>query len=601
MRKPVLPRLAGLLVLYPAVFAVLVMIQFTRQGNFTHQVGTMTLIGQYEAPEGGGASADAHEHPINGEAGVFFGGLEFAMGGEAENERVTVTGAGGTRESPGPEYVAISGESAAFRFPGGSELIFSTHFTGGSPELRIAASLAEGTASLELPFKLLRSSRLRESGNGQFVIQADGVNYTFGRSAEGEERRLLLFRPEGTAVSYRAVPEKESFSPGNFIIPGAAARALYDEALTRWRDQNFSLWNRIIASRNDEDTVMAYGGEAVKRGNYRAALAAVSPAFLNGSRRTFGSSVYLGRMDAALASFIGMEREKIGRLSRMINERNLDFLKEPRVFEFLAVRGYQNFIEDGAELVRSIDPATLDLDLSPGILEGLADYRQYRLHGDNPFDRLADQACYLISEYIRRDPGQDRVFVFRNDTADLEFNLRLGRALERWAGNDEWTAIGRSLILSVLSLTDPSGTVPSEIRAGGTGETGEGAEHRGETRIDSARLYRILAPGEYYPHAAGIGAGVNGMWAWTAASSITVAQDGMVLDIAVSFPVGETHYMMIRGIRPFTKIQLYNIDYRTDPQFERYDSSGWIYSAAEQILVLKMKHRAAAEHIRIFY
>jgi hypothetical protein len=598
MKKPVFPRIIGLLVLYCAVFTVLVMIQFTKQGNFTHRVGTMTLIGQYKAPEGGGVSVDANEHPINGEASVFFGGLEFTMGGEAENEQVTVADSGGTRKSLSPEYVVISGESAAFRFSGGSELVFSTHFTGGSPELRIAASLAEQAVSLELPFRLLRSSRFRESGNGQFVILTEGVNYTFGRSTEGEERQLLLFRPGGSVVSYRAVSEKESFSPEDFIVPGAVTRALYDEALTRWRDQSFSLWNRIIASGNDEDMVMAYGGEAVKRGNYRAALAAIPPAFLNGSQRTFGSSVYLGRMDTALASFVSLEREKIGRLSRMINERNLDFLKEPHVFEFLAIRGYQNFIEDGASLVRSIDPATLNLDISAGILEGLADYRRYRIRGENPFERLVDQVCYLISEYIRRDPRSDRVFVFRGSTADVEFNLRLGRALELWAENDsDWAGIGRSLILSVLSLTDPSGTVPPELLINEEGEIGENTGNR----IGSARLYRILGPGEYYPHAAGIGAGVNGIWAWTAASSINVTQDGTVLDIAVSFPVGETHDIMIRGIRPFTKIQLYNIDYRTDPQFERYDSSGWIYAAGEQILILKMKHRTAVEHIRIFY
>jgi hypothetical protein len=43
------------------------------------------------------------------------------------------------------------------------------------------------------------------------------------------------------------------------------------------------------------------------------------------------------------------------------------------------------------------------------------------------------------------------------------------------------------------------------------------------------------------------------------------------------------------------------MDYRTDPQFERYDSSGWSYSSAEQTLLLKMKHREETEHIRIFY
>ena len=227
MRKPVFPRLAGLLVLYPVVFVVLVMIQFTKQGNFTHRVGTMTLVGQYKAPEGGAVSTDADEHPINGEASVFFGGLEFTMGGEAENERVMAAGSGGTKEWLSPEYVVISGESAAFRFSGGSELVFSTHFTGGSPELRIAASLAEQAVSLELPFRLLRSSRLRESGNGQFVILTEGVSYTFGRSTEGEERQLLLFRQGGAAVSYRAVSEKESFNPGDFIIPAAAAGTLY--------------------------------------------------------------------------------------------------------------------------------------------------------------------------------------------------------------------------------------------------------------------------------------------------------------------------------------------------------------------------------------
>jgi hypothetical protein len=74
-----------------------------------------------------------------------------------------------------------------------------------------------------------------------------------------------------------------------------------------------------------------------------------------------------------------------------------------------------------------------------------------------------------------------------------------------------------------------------------------------------------------------------------------------MLDIAATFPVGETHYMVIRGVKPFTKIQLYNMDYRTDPQFERYDSSGWSYSPSEQTLLVKMKHRTNTEHVRIFY
>jgi hypothetical protein len=43
------------------------------------------------------------------------------------------------------------------------------------------------------------------------------------------------------------------------------------------------------------------------------------------------------------------------------------------------------------------------------------------------------------------------------------------------------------------------------------------------------------------------------------------------------------------------------MDYRTDPEFEQYDSSGWVYSAQEQILVLKMKHRSTVEYIKVHY
>jgi predicted DNA-binding transcriptional regulator AlpA len=176
----------------------------------------------------------------------------------------------------------------------------------------------------------------------------------------------------------------------------------------------------------------------------------------------------------------------------------------------------------------------------------------------------------------------------------------LGTALIAWAGaagRDEWADIGRSLILSVLSWQDNNGTVPAFIEMS---ESGGFTASTGGT-LSAATIYKIISPGEYYPRAVVIGSAVNGLWAWTVASAVTAVQENNVLDIAAYFPVGETHHMMIRGVRPFYKIQIYNIDYPTDSQFESYDSSGWVYSAQEQILTVKLKHREPAEHIKIFY
>jgi hypothetical protein len=408
-----------------------------------------------------------------------------------------------------------------------------------------------------------------------------------------------------------AISEKQPFAPADFSIPAAQSAQTYNDALLRWRDQNFSLWNRLVPTQNDEDMIIAYEGEALRRGNYQAAVSAVSPAFLTGTRRTYESSVYLGGMERAVPSLAAAEREKISRLSRQINEKSLDFLRESHVFEFLAVRGYTNYIDDGMALVHSIDPAVLTPELTPGILEGLIDLRQYGLREENPFERLVDQSCFVISEGIRKvGAGQaltgtgtaDLILVFQEGAADIEFNLRLGKALLVWAevsGNEDWSALGRSIILSCLSLEDSLGMVPSALVMNGE-EAGEPAGNSAP-RISSARLYRILRAGEYYPRAVGISGGTPGILAWTAAPEIFADQEGGVLDIAVTFPVGEAHHIMIRGVRPFAKIQLYGVDYRTDAQFERYDSSGWVYQAQEQILVLKMKHRTAVEHIRIFY
>jgi hypothetical protein len=59
--------------------------------------------------------------------------------------------------------------------------------------------------------------------------------------------------------------------------------------------------------------------------------------------------------------------------------------------------------------------------------------------------------------------------------------------------------------------------------------------------------------------------------------------------------------MLIRNVPPSFRIQLYNMNYRTDPNFERYNSSGWAYSASEQTLLVKMRHREALEYIRLFW
>jgi hypothetical protein len=600
--------LIGLVGLYAGVFIILVMIQFTKQGRFEQQIGNMLVSGRLA--EEASAGNNAPEKFLAAGASVSFGGLEFPMTGNRNESIILIDGLGGKSELI-PESMTVSAQAVVFRLSGGTGLRFFTQSAGGAPELRISGEFAPDAAGISIPYKLLRTSRIRIDREDQFIIAADGLNYTLNRSIIEEEPGRLFLKAGNGVISYRAVPDERIFTPAGFSVSTAQNTQSYHEAIIRWQDRNFSLWNRLVPVRNDEDLIIAYEGEAIRRGTFQAALAAVPSAFRNGNRRTYESSVYLGGMESAVRSFAAAEQEKISRLSRQISEKSQDFLKESHVFEFLALRDYADYINKGIELVNSIDPADLPLELTPGVCEGMIDLWQYRPNEDNPFEHLADRSCSIISEGIQRIPGsqwpgaagseaEDLILVFEDGRADIEFNLRLGKALLGWAeasNNEDWIALGRSLILSCLSLEDDEGEVPQALLMNEAGEPGDADGGR----TNSARLYRLLGGGEYYPRVVPIVSAANGLWAWTAAQAVSAAQEGNALDIAVTFPAGETHYMMIQGLRPFSRLQLYGADWRADPQFEQYDSSGWIYRAQDQMLVLKMRHRAAVEHVRIFY
>ncbi|MDR1985766.1 MAG: hypothetical protein LBP88_02190 [Treponema sp.] len=601
MKTSIFPRIIGLLFLYGAAFVLLGTLQFAEKGTFTRQVGNLVVSGR--SPKH--IPPDANHYPLAGDLLISFGGMRFSI--TNRDGGFSLIRADGTKEPMRPEAMTISGETLEVQLPGGTELIFSVYDTGEKPELLIRAALGEGILGLELPYKPLKTSRTHDRGDGQFEVVADtGVSYGFNRTLRDSERQVLALHQEVPFISYRPVLEGQTFTPQNFIITGAQDNQVYHEFISRWQDQNFNLWSTSIAGAATEDLVIAYGGEAIRQGTYRGALAAVPSAFLNGNRRTYESTVFLGQLDQGLRSLAAAERDTVNRLSRMLREESLEFLKEPHVFAYLAIRGHLTLLENGVKLLSSLNPVTVSPDLLPGIFEGYMDWMLYRSITEktgiqeNPFQRFIDQMYFIISQGLTKAP--QGTFVFYEGKADTAFNLRLGKALMVYAenaGTMDWAAIGRSLILSALSLEHEGGTVPAGLLIS---ETGAISEDTDSPRLSSAQIYRILSPSENYPRAVSIsGSGTTAVWAWTGASSVSVTQGNSMLDIAVSFPVEETHYMLICGISRPSRLQLYGIDYRTAADFERYNSSGWAYSASEQTLLLKMVHRNQVEHIRIFY
>lgn len=598
MKRHVVLRTIGLIGLYAAVFVALVLIQYVRRTAFTLNLGSMVISGNYR--DAGANKKQAKEEPYltEGRLSVFFGGMEFRL---AEEDGFSVIKTNGTKNPLSGLSFTLLDNAVQVALSDGSTLLFKTFYANGVETLSIQASLEGASQDIRLPFRPLRSSHIITGEQNRYLVSAGGKNYVFTGSSVDYQNKLISLKKGMAIAAYGMVPEKKGFNPSDLVIASALDAQAYTAAINRWLVQASANWERNMAGSPDEDTVLAYVSQAARKGNYRSATGTTPVVFLEGSQRTYRSSAFFGRLDIALRGLVSADREYLGRLSRMINEKSLDILAEPDLVRNLSIRGSKALVDDLMNMVKTMDPSTMSPATALGVIENFISWKKYRGSDENPFERLKEQALFVVSGTLKSS-SDGLVLAFPVVQGDLAYTIRLGNALVAYgsgAGLADWTALGRTLILSVLSLADSNGSVPALVDLSKDNKTFVAT---GETRIPASRMYSQITGDLYYPRIEQIAVpGYPGLWAWTGAGALSATFDGSVLDITVPFYEGETHYMMIKGVKPFRKIQLYSIDFRTDPRFERYDSSGWAYSESEQTLLLKMKHRAPEEHIRIFY
>ncbi len=598
MKRHVVLRTVGLIGLYVGVFVALVLIQYVRKTAFTLNLGSMVISGNYW--DAGAIKKQAKEEPYltEGRFSVFFGGMEFRL---AEEDGFSVIKNNGTRNQLSGRSFTLLDNAVQVTLSDGSALLFKTFYANGVETLSIQANLEGASQEIQLPFRPLRSSHIISGEQNRYVVSSGGKNYLFTGSSVDYQNKLISLKKGMAMAAYGMVPEKKGFNPADLVLAGALDVQAYSAAINRWQAQASASWERSMAGSPDEDTVLAYVSQAARKGNYRSATGTTPAVFLDGNQRTYRASAFFGRLDVALRGLVSADREYLGRLSRMINEKNQDILAEPDLLRNLSIRGSKALVDDLMNMVKTMDPGTISPTTAPGVIENFINWKKYRGSEENPFERLKEQALFVLSGTLKTS-ADGFVLAFPAAQGDLAYTIRLGNAFVLYGtttGLADWAGLGRSLMLSVLSLADSSGSVPALVDLS---KESKAFVPAGETKIPASRIYSLITGDLYYPRIEQIAVpAYAGLWAWTGAGALSATYDGSILDITVPFFEGETHYMMIRGIKPFRKIQLYSIDFRTDPRFERYDSSGWAYSESEQTLLLKMKHRAKEEHIRIFY
>ncbi|MDR1230619.1 MAG: hypothetical protein LBK61_04370 [Spirochaetaceae bacterium] len=612
-----MPKIAVITILYAAVFLLLVYVQFSRQLSFSRRVGNFVVSGQMRESAEGGDSGSHNDYLIDQYAKVSFGGLDFMLSNDANNP-IYFIDEDGNKASLIVDTLSISNDTAHFLLSDGAELVFYTQKSTDTDGLLISGILPEKASVLYLPYLPASYAEINIDDAGHWKVVANDVNFIFNRQPdEGVGRQLILSRDD-SVVFYHTEQEATAFNPVAFTVRGGMEKIIYEEQLKQWLDKVYSVWDVRFSSGDSETLITAFLAETAFRGAYPSfqAAPAIQP-FRTSPAQTYLSAPFLGRLDVALRTLTSTESVQSAQITELLRSDTSNLLNGNPFFKSLLLVPGGSLIKAQGALAATTEPADITLTDTLGILDGYEGWPVYAPGQENPFSKLLPRALELISERLVKDSSQTNVFVTEGKQVDVEFNLRLGLALTAYGdqfGALSWAGIGRSIVLSVLAQTDDEGMLPSfltiddagQIQIGtidenaANGENGAIAENE-VAKIDAVQLYHLFPTATYYPRAVDLGSVRQGVWVWTAASNVNATFQNNILDVGITFPTGWTHYLLIRGVAPFAKIQLRNMDYRSDPRFEQYNSPGWVYSASAQTLLVKLVHRSDDEHIRIFY
>ena len=602
-------RIFLLTALYTIIIFGIIALQFKNANGFSLSLGSLRVSGSYDVADSGSKVPALPLHiGVNGLD--FFLDLQHPLKVFASNNR---------ESSVVLEEIIPSDRSILLRFSEGVSVSFASEKRGDADITTISATLPKKYQKIHFPYKITRSTRL-EKNESQVLVVAGDAKYTFSGSAidikPGVTERSLELAASSPVVHYQTwIPVKGLNLNDLGLIAGARPEA-YRASIEKFAAAALASFKDTLASGTiSEPVVAAYIAEMGRVGMYHAALDSVPESWRTGPSRTWLTNTFLNNLEKTWAGFMVRERDERTRLSRQISEQSPQCFEFPSLVQYLVDRGSTVLLSDLSRFASTLDMTSVTALQAAGILEASLDFSFYVPDRDNLLESLTESCERKLTASLVRIA--DSLYISEDGVSvDTAKTLRIATVLIRYGSSassrSSWRAAGQLLVTSLLGFSGDRAALPSAFLFSGesgpaerTGPTERsGVVAQAESVLSPAVLYPIILTGSpWYPHAESLALqGFPGMWAWTSAQAVAIRETAKgVVKLTVKFPQGETHYMVIRGVKPFSRIQIYGMDFRTDPRFESYNSSGYRYSAETETLYLKMRHKAEFEDVILYY
>ena len=491
---------------------------------------------------------------------------------------VTEVSADGTKTPAVLKSYNIEESILDLTFESGSRISFSSISSGENETILITSALADSVSQILLPCRTTSGFTVENNESLQIsVFSSKDARYAFSSMLTGENELAIL--NAAAPVSYSEYKPKTEITYQLLAASALAQESVFQSSINQFKAGFIQTMNAKDKSSASEKEIVAYISENELQGKFSSIINPLNTS-MNTSHKTYLSVPYFGRLEAMNRTMVSYNNNLLYKAQQALSKNILSAFE---IDHLLLVLYYKNRVEladklfELASLEENSSPTVLQ---SAGLLTAYCDSHQYSFVSARKLEPAIER---LLNRIITNVKFEDNVLTLTGEYSDYSQTdvCRLGMALINYGKiirKDEYTKTGYLFVNSSLTVSPV---------------------HESAVYAD---LYPILAQNAYYPHLVLLAQNPSPVTIWTTSPNVTLTSpEKNKLVLSMEFPVGESHYMIVTGLQAFDKIQMYGLNYRSDKQFELYNSPGYIYDFETKTLYLKMRHKSEVERVIFTY
>ncbi len=445
--------------------------------------------------------------------------------------------------------------------------------------LAVLADFPSDISSFLLPYNFSSNMKVQKDESDRIILDSRRISWEL--SAYSLVAGYSEFNRRDYVATYAIYDETQKFTFDSIIDLPIASADTYNKNISAFKKNLISTFDtNTNVDAITEQVAVSYIAAMAEFGNYTRAIENIPDSVKKSRQRTYLSAPYLNTLEDMNTDLEKTMKEFELRIADSANKQNYDIFTVQNLADFIYMYPGQNTSLKLLQNAATVDVETLTLAQITGLLRVYVNLKTLRPgyaailepNLENCIARITD-SCKFEGNILTISENDTFLSVIQAVETGVAL-MRYGLAVD----DDTMRKAGYALVNSYLSES-----TSFDLRT-------------------LSNLYPIIAYDNiYYPHLEKVSESSGTIWAWTCAKSITCTRDSEEINFTIDFPEGDTHYIIIKGVPAFNYIYIYDISFRTDPRFETYNSSGYVYKKSSETLLLKSRHKKEKETVRLSY